>query len=283
MIIRFAIFFACLGAAPFAVIAEPPPDIAAAWSQRAEDADLHTLNRVQTVLNWCRQALNSNAHDSAARFLCIEANYFAGQFVAQTPAEQRAFFDSAVEQSAAAFAALAEAAHTPDLLSRTVAQQADAVRQLPDAAPTYFWGAITWGLFGMSHSMIASARNDVAGKIRDYALVLIEIDPKYANAGGYRLLGRLHALTPKVPLFSGWIDRTAALRHLRKAYEISQSDPRNALFLAEALLEFDPNGRDEALRLLNEVAGAAPESNYRTEERETIDAAKHRLAEIGKP
>jgi hypothetical protein len=142
----------------------------------------------------------------------------------------------------------------------------------------HFWGAIAWGLWGMSHSYFASGTKGVAGKIRDHAQAVILLDSNYADAGGLRLLGRLHTATPKIPLFTGWIDRTEGLELLERAYEVSDRDPRNALFLAEAILEFRPEQKERALELLREVSSRSPDPSYLVEQTETLSSARLLLA-----
>jgi hypothetical protein len=123
----------------------------------------------------------------------------------------------------------------------------------------------------------------VASRIRRHAEVLIELDPRYADAGGLRLLGRLHTATPRVPFVTGWIDRREGIELLRRAHATSTSDARNALFLAEALLEHAPDRRAEAIALLREVAAHSPAPESVVEETETIDAACRRLAAETRP
>ena len=135
----------------------------------------------------------------------------------------------------------------------------------------------------MEHGSLAAARRDAAGQIRRHAEVLIELDPRYADGGGLRLLGRLHTATPKVPFVTGWIDRRQGIELLRRAHALSTRDARNALFLAEALLEHAPDRWAEAIALLREVAARSPAPESVIEETETIDAARRRLAAEERP
>ena len=135
----------------------------------------------------------------------------------------------------------------------------------------------------MARGNLAAARRDAAGHIRRHAEVLIELDPRYADAGGLRLLGRLHTATPRVPFVTGWIDRREGIELLRRAHAMSSRDARNALFLAEALLEHAPDQRAEAIELLREVVARSPGPESVIEETETIDAARRRLAAEERP
>jgi hypothetical protein len=120
---------------------------------------------------------------------------------------------------------------------------------------------------------VAAAKN-AARRIRDHARIVTLIDPEYADAGGMRLLGRLHTATPRVPLFTGWIDRREGLELLGRANTISTRDPRNPLFLAEAILDHDPRRSVEALELLTELARRAPDPAYVVEQTEILEQAR---------
>ena len=148
------------------------------------------------------------------------------------------------------------------------------------AVRAHFWAAIAWGLWGMSHSYFASGTKGVAARIRDHALKVISLDEEFADAGGLRLLGRLQTATPKVPLFTGWIDRAEGLSLLDRAYSLSNRDPRNALFLAEAILKYLPEQRVRAVGLVREVSARSPDPDYLVEQTETLTEARRLLAEL---
>ena len=122
------------------------------------------------------------------------------------------------------------------------------------AAEIYFWGAAHWGLWGRYRGKIASARQGVAGKIRDYADVVIALDEHVEGAGGRRIMGRLHAEAPKLPFVTGWIDRKEAIRQLEQAVALAPDDLLNRLYYLEALIEFDSARRSRAIEDLRAMA-----------------------------
>jgi hypothetical protein len=141
----------------------------------------------------------------------------------------------------------------------------------------HFWAAIAWGEWTTVHTSVRAGLEDAAGKIRDHAQAVLRGDPSFRDGAGARLLGRLHAKAPRIPAFTGWVDRDEGIRLLRQALAISRSDPRNAYFLAEALLDHDPSAAQEARALLREVAAREPSGPHAREELETILAARSRL------
>ena len=190
----------------------------------------------------------------------VDALWFRGHFALADGAGARPLFDRAVE---VAEAAVARAVATGDAAGECEAR---------------FWAAIAWGVWGMERGYFASGLKGVAGRIRDHAERAAALDETWAAGGPRRLLGRLHTVTPKLPLFTGWIDPTKGIASLERAVAISTADPRNELFLAEALLDHAPARRAEALDLLARVAARAPDPAERVEQSETIAAARARLA-----
>lgn len=207
----------------------------------------------------------------------MEALYFKGYFAVSATAERKPIYARSIALTEHALSLLAQQVHVPDLASRPLEEQATLLKNTDGAAEAHFWAAINWGLWGMTYGYLASAREGVAGRIRDHATLVTLLDPAFADGGGYRLLGRLHALTPRIPFVTGWIDRGRAIDLLEQAHATSSRDPRNAFFLAEALLKFAPDRRPEAIALLREAAAHVPDPDHRIEEAETVTAAGARL------
>ena len=118
----------------------------------------------------------------------------------------------------------------------------------------------------------------MADRVRHYGEVAVALDERYADAGGHRLLGRLHTLAPKIPFFTGWVDHDKAVSELRRAVELGPGDPTNSLYLAEALLEFQPEKRAEAVALLRRLAGEKPSPEHLVEEEKVLAQARALLA-----
>jgi hypothetical protein len=120
---------------------------------------------------------------------------------------------------------------------------------------------------------------DVAGRVREHSEKVAALDPAYRDAAGWRILGRLHTVVPRIPMMTEWVDREQGIAFLRQAYGASPRDLRNPLYLAEALVENRPEEREQALVLLRDVAGRAPRAEDLVEETETIEEARRMLAE----
>jgi hypothetical protein len=127
---------------------------------------------------------------------------------------------------------------------------------------------------------MAAVRQGVAAKIRDSARAMIAIDPKLEDAGGQRILGRLHAVAPRVVFFTGWVDRDESVRLLRQAVEIAPGNLVNRLYLAEALHEFTED-KAAAVDLVKSVLAATPHPDHLIEDLRVQADAKRDLESWG--
>jgi len=123
--------------------------------------------------------------------------------------------------------------------------------EFPESVEIHCWLGILWGYWGEVSSQFASARAGVPDKVKSLAEKTIALDETYLEAGGYRLLGRLHFKVPKIPLFMSWPSKTKSIEYLEKAHQMAPSNLFNTLYLAEVLLDQEQEAR--ARQLLNEI------------------------------
>jgi hypothetical protein len=164
------------------------------------------------------------------------------------------------------------------LVALPAAELRDAVANPTQAAELLFWTAVHTGLWGRTRGKIASAREGVAAKVRDYATASIALDGGIENGGGHRVLGRLHTAAPRIPFITGCIDRDGAVRELEACLELAPDDLTTRLYLGEALIEFAPRRREEGLRMLRAVVAAEPDPRWVVEELKAIADAREVLA-----
>jgi tetratricopeptide (TPR) repeat protein len=157
------------------------------------------------------------------------------------------------------------------------AQAAKALAGIAEAKPLHLWAAVHWGFWGDVFGRLAAARQGVGDRVRRYAEILIALDERYEDAAGHRILGRLHALAPKVPFFTGWVDRDKAIAELRRAVALGPDNLDNHLFLAEALLEHQPAKSAEARGILRRLFAHRPLPELVVEQERTLANARARL------
>lgn len=153
----------------------------------------------------------------------------------------------------------------------------------PDAAPSYYWAAVAWGRWALATGKVEAARKGYAEKVRNFASAVIGIDQTFEDAGGYRLLGRLHDQAPRIPGVTEWVSHEEAVRNLRQAIKLEPRSLINRLFLAEALASGSAADKAEALALAQGVAADAPSPVRLVEELKIKSDARMDLERWKKP
>jgi tetratricopeptide (TPR) repeat protein len=253
----------------------------AAWARRAEghQGGQAAAGPIDAALAAYEQAIKVHPQELDGYWKLLRAIHFKGEYVARTPAEKQAAFGRGREVTEAALDLLGKKVGGRDRLDKlSPPETARSLSGVPHAVDVYLWGGADWGLWGDAFGKLAAARQGVAGRVRHYGEVAVALDERYANAGGHRLLGRLHTLAPKIPFITGWVDHDLAVRELRRAVELGPADPTNALYLAEALLEFQPAKRAEAVALLHRLVAAEPNPEQLVEDEKVLAQARALLA-----
>lgn len=255
----------------------------AAWNRRAAGSSGPRAGAgpVGEAVAAYRAALAASPRDLGARWKLLRALAFLGEHATADAGERRRLYLEARDLAEEGLDLLARTADGRERLDRlSPAEIGVEFASVREAPALYFWAAIHWGLWARDGGTLAAARRGVARRVRDYASAVIALDPRFEEGGGHRILGRLHAEAPRIPLFTGWIDRDRAVAELEAALERGPSNPRNRLFLAEALLEHRPRERRRALALLRDVAAMRPRSRRAVEDAAVIAAARALLDEV---
>lgn len=253
------------------------------YSQRAEGhrGRQASTEPIQQAIDAYSEALATDPENLEARWKLLRALYFQGEFVLDDDEARLELFERGREIGDVGRQQIENHYDLPDdSLEMKPNEVADTIGRDTLAAEIYFWSSTHWGLWGRYRGKIAAARQGVATKIRKFAEIVILLDEEIENAGGHRVLGRLHAEAPKIPLVTGWISRDKAISELRRALELAPEDLLTNLFLAEALLEFRSEKRQEALDLLQAIAASEPSQAWRVEDTKTIEDAKALLADL---
>jgi hypothetical protein len=206
----------------------------------------------------------------------MRALYFSGEYASAGEAEAKASFLEASRVSDECLSLLrarATAASRRDLSRATPVDLAPHLAGDASAAPAFEWGAVAWGMYALAEGILAAALAGAAARIRDLAEATLRLAPGIDDDAGDRTLGRLHHKTPAIPLVTGWVSGREAIRHLRLAAGAAPSSLVNRLFLAEALHDLDPSGRDEARAIAEAVVRDDPDPVWLVEhERARADA-----------
>ncbi len=93
--------------------------------------------------------------------------------------------------------------------------------------------------------------------------------------------GRFNARVPRIIFFTWWVDRDLAISELRLSLEVAPDSLLSQVYLAEALLEFRPAEKKEALKLLPDIIKSKPNPQQLVEEINVIEDAKILLTKWG--
>jgi len=219
-----------------------------------------------------RQAVTADLGDLTALARLLRALNFRGAFCGAAVEQQKAIYDEGKRLGQAAVDRL-------DARAGKGRERVAALRAITGAADVYYWTAAHWGQWGLVRGTFAAARSGVAGRVRDLAQTVVDVDPALEEGGGYRVLGRLHDQAPHLPLITGWVSHAKAVEYLRKSYELGPRNPVTWFFLGEALVN-GPHDLDEARRFLTKCAETPPRADYLVESVYYAELARARLASL---
>jgi len=241
------------------------------------------LEPIGEAIRAFQEATAADPRNLEARWKLLRALHFEGEFATEEREAKRRIFDRARTLSEEGMELLAERVGGDRLheLSSELSQErlAQAAVSPHDVAAFYFWSAINWAAWSQTSGLLRAVRRGVAGRVHDYALLVVALDREHEEGGAHRLLAALHARLPRVPFVSGWVDRSQALVHVERALEIAPEHPGNHLILATTLLDLQPDRRAEALALLKEVSALEPRPATEVEDLAIRREARERLEE----
>ena len=216
-----------------------------------------------------RRAVAESPNDQEALGRLLHGLHFRGVYCGASKEEQKRIFEEGRRMGQAAV----------DRLERQVAgrkgpERVTALRAVPGAASVFYWTTAHLGEWALVRGKFAAAREGVAGKVRDLAQTVADIDPELDEGGGFRVLGRLHDQAPKIPLITGWVSKKKAIEFLRRALAIGPQSRATWLFLGEAVLEHEPANKSEALSLLRQCAESPPRPEHAVEDAHWADLAR---------
>jgi tetratricopeptide (TPR) repeat protein len=248
-----------------------------AWARRAEghQGDRALAGPIDEAVAAYELAVKQQPERLEGTWKLLRALHYKGEFATSNREGKQQVFARGKAVAEAGIDRLARRVGGREKLDALApAQAAKAVAGIPEAKPLFLWAAVHWGLWGDVFGRMAAARQGVGDRVRRDAEILNALDERYEDAAGHRILGRLHTLAPKVPFFTGWVDRDKAVVELRRAVALGPDNLDNHLFLAEALLEHQPAKSAEARDILRRLLARQPVPELVVEQERTLVNAK---------
>jgi len=259
----------------------------AAWTRRAA-GQIEGRARpepIREAIAAYEAALGASPGALEPRWKLVRALWFQGQFASEGKAEERAAYERTREIAEPAVALVSERLGNPspeEASARPAVLRAMLpAAELRDAAHLYFWAAVGLGAWSRSAGLLEAVRAGAAGRLHDYTVLSIALDPSVEGGGALRLLSRLHAELPRVPLLSGFVDRTRALPLAARAAAEYPEHPGNHYLFGLTLLELAPERRAEGLQLVKRAAGLEPRPEQIVEDIAMRIGARSRLEAEG--
>lgn len=261
------------------VIGAEPATLAAArqrWENRAQgfDGEWASAQPIAEAVESYELALEDDPDNLEIHRELLRALYFQGSFTDLEDQERALIFAHGTEVADRAVEVVHGAGRLEWKKREKLVEEA---RQHDGAGEVHFWAAMHWGQWGDLHGPMAALRQGVAARLRVHGQLAIELAPDYEEAGPYRFLGRMHSEAPKVPMFTGWINRETAVTLLEEAFERAPLHPDNRLFLAEIWLERRPDKADEAHAILSSLTKTEPRPGHEVEDSFSLKAAAESL------
>jgi tetratricopeptide (TPR) repeat protein len=256
----------------------------AAWARRGQgqQAGKPQPGPVGEAIAAYERALKAEPGNLEASWKLLCALHFQGDYLARSSEEKQKIFARGRDVAEAAIDRIGQRAGGRKRLDGLPPRDAaKAIAGIPEARPIHLWAAVHWGLWGDSFGRLAAARQGVGDRVRRSAEILLALDETYEEAAGHRILGRLHTLAPKVPLVTGWVDRGLAVSSLRRAVALAPDNFLNHVYLAEALLEHQPDRKAEARQILQRLIARRPAPERVVEDERALADARALLAKSG--
>jgi tetratricopeptide (TPR) repeat protein len=254
----------------------------AAWARRAEghQGGKALPGPVDAAIAGYERAVREQPDRLEGTWKLLRALHFKGEFTTDSSEGKQQAFARGKEVAEAGIDRLARGTvgSREKLDALAPAQAAKALAGVPEAKPILLWAAVHWGLWGDVFGRLAAARQGVGERVKRDCEVLIALDERFEDAGGHRVLGRLHTLAPKVPFITGWVDRGKAVSELRRAVELGPDNFDNHVFLAEALFDHQPDKAAEARDILRRLLTRRPSPELVVEQEKSLANARALLA-----
>jgi tetratricopeptide (TPR) repeat protein len=210
------------------------------------------------------------------RAAVMKALYFLGRYTGASTGEQKAVCGKGK--------VLGEAGKT-QILQKTGLSNFDKPEQavaklkdLPGAAEFFFWDGALIGQWALAYGKMAAAREGAAKVILNAGTITYLLDERMEDAGGHRVVGRLHHQTPRIPFITGWASNKEAMKHLAKAVELGPSNPMNYWFYGEVLM--DEGKKAEAKTVLEKGAALPIRPEKLTEDTDSQNNIRLLLAKL---
>jgi|ABSP01.1.fsa_nt_gi hypothetical protein len=282
---RFGVLAVCAALAASGALASDLRAVDAAYARRGDGSagERASLGAARAAVRAAETAARAAPDDIALRWREVRALHYLGEFATQGDRAQREVFSRAMSRGEDALARLAARLGDVRIDELAPAERRERLAreriEVEDVGELYFWNAVAVGAWSQKTGLLDAVRSGVTGRLDRYTRSAIDLAPRAYDGGPYRLWARMHAILPRVPLLTGWVDRELALPAAERALAIAPEHPGNQVLLAMTLLDLNAGRERDAVAILERVAALQPRPSFVVEDEAVKRLAQLRLAE----
>ena len=250
VIIRFLLLFFCLSMMVASAKANILKGIEMYNNRHLGAINNNASNQnINKAIKYFSTEMNKPEFEKEAALFLLKSYYYKGEFTTQKEQEKKMIFNK----------------------GKSLGEKY--INKFPNSAEFRYWYLVNLGSWAKVYGIFTAAREGIADIMKAHSEKIIQIDPKYADGGGYFMLGAVHYKSPYIPFLLSWPNNNDAIKYLQLALETGSKKLNQKVYLAKALIK--NNQQQKAKKLLLEVISANPDSFYLVEELdEIIDAHK---------
>lgn len=145
--------------------------------------------------------------------------------------------------------------------------------EFPNDAGIKLWYLASAGKWIQHYGIFRAAYEGLGPKIKETCERIIEIDPRYENGIGYRMLGLVYYKAPYIPVVLTWPDEEKGISLTHKALEIEPKNIGNLFFMGK--IYYMDEQYEKALLYLNMCREQKARKDYLIMERFDQMKARH--------
>ena len=222
--------------------------------QEGSNGTLASIENINKAIEQFLSALLTPESEKDAALYLLKSYYYKAEFAIQEKDEKKKVFNEGK--------ALGE----------------KYIEKYPESPEFRYWYLVNLGSWAQVYGILNAAREGVSDLMRTHSEIIIELNPKYRNGGGYFMLGAVHYKSPYIPFLLSWPDNDEAIKFLQLAVNTGKAEMNQKNYLAQAVSK--DGQHEKAKKLLTEVINTEPDSANLVEDLDDIEEARQLLKDL---
>ena len=227
------------------------------YYQKRQEGSIGTLaaiENISTAIDHFTSVLQTPEYEKDAALYLLKSYYYKAEFALQNTKEKKNIFNE----------------------GKRLGEKY--IEKYPNSPEFRYWYLVNLGSWAQVYGIFNAAREGVSNLMKIHSEIIIELDPKYQDGGGYFMLGAVHYKSPYIPFLLSWPDNDQAIRYLQMSLDTGKPTVNQKVYLAQALTK--DKQYNKAKILLQEVVDSKPDSTHLVEELDYIKQARQLLEDF---